>query len=90
MQITSVLLPLRTAILNLEGINTNLADCFIQLVKLATVINNMPREHGIIDFRNHCIIAINERWKSFDIYPYLLAYFLHPQYRGNIYYIFLY
>jgi len=31
-------------------------------------------------FKNHCIKIINERWKSFDIKPYLLAYYLHPLY----------
>lgn len=81
--ITSVLLPLKTAILNLEGTNINLADCFIQLVKLTININKIPTEQGMIGFKNHCIKVINNRWKSFDIQPYLLAYYLHPLYRGK-------
>jgi hypothetical protein len=40
----SVLLPLKTAILYLEGTNVNLADCFIELVKLFVSINNIPHE----------------------------------------------
>ncbi|CAH1770212.1 10910_t:CDS:2, partial [Entrophospora sp. SA101] len=80
--VTSVLLPLQKAILNLEGTNVNLADCFIQLVKLAVNINKISPEHGLIEFRNHCIKAINNRWESFEIHPYLLAYFLHPLYCG--------
>ncbi|CAJ0841857.1 1346_t:CDS:2, partial [Entrophospora sp. SA101] len=80
--VTSVLLPLQKAILNLEGTNVNLADCFIQLVKLAVNINKISPEHGLIEFRNHCIKAINNRWESFEIHPYLLAYFLHPLYHG--------
>ena len=81
--ITSVLLPLRTAILNLEGTNVNLADCFIQLIKLAVNINKIPYDYQLIGFKNHCIKVINDRLESFEIHPYLLAYFLHPLYRGQ-------
>src|SRR2546423_11171840 len=81
--ITSVLLPLRNAVLHLEKTNINLADCFIQLVKLAVNINKISNEQGIIGFKNHCIKIINERWQSFDIQLYLLAYYLHPLYRGK-------
>jgi hypothetical protein len=85
--IVSVLLPLRTAILHLERININLADCFIQLIKLGISINKISNEQ--IGFKNHCIKVINNRWQSFDIQPYLLAYYLHPLYQGkyNIIYI---
>ena len=41
---TSILLSLKTAILCLEGANVNLADCFIELVKLFISINNIPHE----------------------------------------------
>ena len=78
--LTSVLLPLKTAILRLEGANVNLADCFIELVKLFVGINNIPNEQGMIEFKNHCIKIINKQQKSFDIKPYLLIYFLHPLY----------
>jgi hypothetical protein len=81
--LTSVLLLLRTAILYLEGRNVNLADCFVQLMKLAAGINSIPNERNMTNFKNHCIRAINNRWNSFDIQPYLLAYFLHPLYRGK-------
>lgn len=81
--LTSVLLPLKTAILRLEGANVNLADCFIELVKLFVSINNIPNEQGMIGFKNHCINIINKRWESFDVKPYLLTYFLHPLYRGK-------
>jgi hypothetical protein len=81
--LTSVLSSLKTAILYLESSNTNLADCFIQLIKLTVSINNIPSEEGMIGFRNHCIDVINKRWRSFEIEPYLLAYYLHPLYRGK-------
>lgn len=80
---SAVLLPLKTAVLNLEKTNVNLADCFIQLIKLAVSVNKIPNERGIIGFKNHCIKVINNRWKSFEINPYLLAYYLHPLYRGK-------
>ena len=66
----------------MEGSNVNLADCFIQLIKLAISITKIPNEQELIGFKNHCIKVINDRWKSFDIQPYLLAYYLHPLYRG--------
>ena len=81
--LTSVLLPLKVSILYLESSTTNLADCFIQLIKLAVSINKIPNERGIMGFKNHCINVINKRWNSFDIQPYLLAYYLHPLYRGK-------
>jgi hypothetical protein len=37
----------------------------------------------MIGFKNHCIQKINKRWESFDFDPYILAYMLHPNYRGN-------
>ena len=56
-----MLLPLKTAILHLERVNINFADCFIQLIKLAININNISNEQGIIGFKNHCIKVINKR-----------------------------
>jgi hypothetical protein len=67
----------------LKGSNVNLADCFVQLIKLAVSITKIPNEQGLIGFKNHCIKIMNEQWQSFDIYPYLLAYYLHPLYRGK-------
>jgi hypothetical protein len=81
--LTTVLLPLKMAILNLEAAQTNLADCFIQLIKLVVSINRISNERRMTGFKNHCIKVINDRWISFDIKPYLLAYYLHPLYRGK-------
>ena len=58
--LTSVLLPLKTAILHLEGANVNLADCFIKLVKLFVSINNIPYEQSMVGFKNHYIKIINK------------------------------
>ncbi|CAI2196328.1 19435_t:CDS:2, partial [Funneliformis geosporum] len=82
-RIAMILEPLRNTILLLERNSTTLADCFIMLIRLAVKINQIPHEIGTIGFKNHCIQAINERWeKSFDDEPYMLAYWLHPAYRG--------
>jgi len=54
------------------------------LIQLAVKINKISQQSGIIGFKNHCIKAINARWKSFDIEPYILTYWLHPNYRGNL------
>jgi hypothetical protein len=75
--------PLRNTVLFLEKNTTILADCFVMLVQLAVKINKIPREAGIIDFKYHCIKVMNTQWKSFDLDPYLLTYWLHPNYRGN-------
>lgn len=75
-------MPIRNSILHLERANINLADCFIQLIKLAVSINNMPNDQ-MVAFKQYCIKVINQRWGTFDIQPYLLAYFLHPLYRGK-------
>ena len=76
-------MPLKTAILNLEGTKCNLADCFVQLIKLVVSINRITNERRMNGFKNHCIKVINERWKSFNIKPYLLAYYLHPLYHDK-------
>ena len=55
-----MLLPLKIAILHLERANINLANCFIQLIKLAVNINNISNEQGMIEFKNHCIKIINK------------------------------
>jgi hypothetical protein len=82
--------PLRNTILFLEKRTTTLADCFIMLVQLAVKINKIPHESGLINFKYHCIKIMNTRWESFDLNPYLLAYWLHPNYRGKLNYLVFY
>ena len=41
----------------------------------------------MIQFRQHAIQVFNKRWEEFDIPIYLLAYFLHPVYRDNVFFI---
>ena len=58
--LTSVLLSLKTAILRLKRANVNLADCFIELVKLFVSINNILNEQDMVGFKNHYIKIINK------------------------------
>ena len=78
-----VLEPLKKAVLSVEASDTNYADCFIALIRLANAIKKIPIERGLIGFRTHTINSINERWNSFDNMPLILTYFLHPGYRGT-------
>jgi len=87
MFLTSVLLPLKNTVTYLEGSDINLADCFLSLIRLAVKINMIPNDDVHLNFKNHCIKAVNDRWDSIDILPYMLAYFLHPSYRGKVFFL---
>ncbi|GES75999.1 ribonuclease H-like domain-containing protein [Rhizophagus clarus] len=79
--ISEILKPIKEAILMLERTYTTLADCYLYLLRIATFFKQMP----VNDYRslkNSCIKAFNERYKEFDEDIYLLAFFLHPQYKG--------
>ena len=79
--LVKILSPIRTAIMNLEAQSTTLADCFIQFVGLAAAIKKIPNLR-INEFKNYCKQVFNKRWNDFNTDIYLLAYFLHPGYRG--------
>ncbi|CAB5377283.1 unnamed protein product [Rhizophagus irregularis] len=73
--------PIKTAITLLESANANLADCFLQLILIANTIKKLP-SRGMVEFHQHCIESFNKYWDKFDPTIYILAYFLHPAYRG--------
>lgn len=54
---------------------------FVELVKMAIAVQDIPTLLNN-QFRRDCIAIYNKRWKQFDTDLYLLAYFLHPAYRG--------
>jgi len=58
-----------------------MADCFVELIKMARAISQIPLQNG--DFKSKCIAIFNKRWKEFDTEIYLLAFLLHPKYRGK-------
>ncbi len=77
--LAQLLRPIKNAILMLEGNQTNLADAFIQMIRLAYLIKRCNAGA----FQQHAIKAFNKRWEEFDVNLYLLAYFLHPRFRGK-------
>ncbi|GBC20004.2 ribonuclease H-like domain-containing protein [Rhizophagus irregularis DAOM 181602=DAOM 197198] len=78
---TDILKPIKEAILMLERTYTTLADCYLYLLRIATFFKQMPM-NDYRSLKNSCIKAFNERYKEFDEDIYLLAFFLHPQYKG--------
>ena len=75
-----ILKPVKEAIKFLERKDTNLVDCFIQLIKLALSIKSLSDSSLI--FQQQCISIFNKRWVQADTNLYMLAYLLHPLYRG--------
>lgn len=80
-KLTKILKPIKIAITLLENASTNLADCFIQLILLVNTIKKLPSQE-MIAFHQHCVMSFNKYWDKFDPKIYILAYFLHPKYRG--------
>jgi hypothetical protein len=85
-QMITILKPIKNAVSVLESNSTTLADYFIQLCRLAYIINHISISISIYEnFRNYCIDKFNERWNEFEHPVFILAYFLHPLYRGKLY-----
>jgi len=83
--------PIRDAILSLESNKSTLADCYFSLARLGQSINKIPDENENVRFRQHAVKSFNERFKMYDFDEYLLAYYIHPSYKGkkNINYYFI-
>ena len=76
-----VLESLRKAVLALEARVATLADCFLSLVRLAAMLNELPRSFNA-SFRNYCIKVINECFNEFDDDKYITCFFLDPYFRS--------
>lgn len=50
---------------------------------MATMIKDLSQA-GTVTFQTQCQAAFDKRWNQFNFDLYLLAYFLHPQYRGIV------
>ena len=81
--LSEVLLPIKNAILAIEATNSTLADAFINLIKIAATIQNLPTDE-YRGFRNHCVEKFNNRFQEFNDPIYQLAFFLHPAYRKTL------
>ncbi|CAG8825521.1 15290_t:CDS:2, partial [Gigaspora rosea] len=64
----------------LESHTANLADCFIGIIQIAVALKRIPISNN---FRTLAIAAFNFRYQQFDIFPYLLTFYLHPNYRNK-------
>lgn len=79
-QIASILKPVKELINILEARDANLADCFIGLIKLDAKINQIQCGNS---WKSKIIFNYNRRLGEFIDNTYILAYWLHPLYRGN-------
>ena len=68
---------LRKAVLALKARAATLADCFLSLVRLAAVLNKLPKSFNP-SFHNHCVKVINERFNEFDDDKYINCFFWIP------------
>jgi len=64
-----------------------MASIFLELIKMAVAIKQFPSTLDM-DFKKKCISIFNFRWNQFDTDIYLVAFFLHPKYRGKFNYYF--
>ena len=81
-QIHSIWSPIKECINILEAKSATLADCFIQMIKLAVAIFKLPSSNS---YKNAAIQIFNNRYLEFQHPAYLLCYCLHPYYRGIIF-----
>ena len=81
-QLRNLIAPVKRAVKDVEFQSTILADIFIELMKIAIAIQQLPVSLNN-QFRRECIAIYNKRWKEFDTDLYLLAFFLHPAHRGK-------
>ena len=83
--LAKVLAPAKSAVKMVEARTTSMADVFLALIRMATAIKSLPCQdtQERVEFRKQSIQFYNKRWKEFDVETYILAYFLHPKFRGK-------
>ena len=88
-QLRAVLSPIKKAVKDVEFTSTTMADVFMELIKLAISIKEIPTLINNNSFKQECYGIFNKRWKQFDTDIYILAFFLHPKHRGKLKIIFI-
>ena len=79
--ISHIMELIKGCILKLEARTATLADCYIQMLKLAAAIYHLPSSNTL----KTAIMGIyNHRYQEFDHEAYLLSYYLHLLYRSMI------
>ncbi|CAB4413403.1 unnamed protein product [Rhizophagus irregularis] len=76
--LSEVLFPIKNAILAVEVANSTLADAYVNLMKIAAVIQNLFTDE-YKGFCNHCIKKFNHRFEEFNNPTYQFAFFLHRE-----------
>ena len=82
-QLRVVLSPIKKAVKDVEFTSTTMADVFMELIKLAISIKEIPTLTND-RFKQECRGIFNKRWKQFDTDIYILAFFLHQKHRGKL------
>ncbi|CAG8758209.1 9433_t:CDS:10, partial [Gigaspora margarita] len=78
--VRSIWQPIKEVIYVLETNTAILADCFAYLIKLAVAIKYLPE---INTFKASAVHVFNRQYEEFLHPLYILAYYIHPQYRGK-------
>ncbi|CAJ0750298.1 18588_t:CDS:2 [Entrophospora sp. SA101] len=73
-QLHAVLSPIKKAVKDVEFTSTTMADVFMELVKLAISIKEIPTLINNNPFKQECHGIFNKRWKQFDTDIYILAF----------------
>ena len=81
-QLRVVLSPIKKAVKDVEFTSTTMADVFMELIKLAISIKEIPTLINNNQFKQECHDIFNKCWKQFDTDIYILAFFLHPKHHG--------
>jgi len=84
--LANIMKPIKEAILTLESNKATMADCYFSLAYLGQSINKIPEDDHMM-FRQHAIKIFNERFILYDFDEYLLAYYIHPGYKGTFKFI---
>ena len=81
----NILQPIKSTITILESKTATLADCFFYICCLESSLYYIPAITNNIyqNFHDYSFKKFNNRWQEFDYKIFVLAYFLHPVYRGK-------
>ncbi|CAG8813227.1 40466_t:CDS:10, partial [Gigaspora margarita] len=79
-RISLIFEPIKRVINLLESCIASLADCFMEIVQIAIALKKIPASSN---FRTLAIVVFNFRYHQHDIFPYILTYFLHSNYRNQ-------
>ncbi|CAG8828724.1 4630_t:CDS:2, partial [Gigaspora margarita] len=79
-RISLIFKPIKKVINLLESHMASLADCFMGIVQIAIALKKILTSNN---FRTLAITVFNFHYQQLDIFPYILTYFLHPNYRNQ-------